>query len=339
MKKFLFLVNLLVPLSGFSMTALPDKPEFPADNKQSVDKIKLGKILFFEPRLSKNGTVSCNTCHNVMLGGDDQRSVSVGINGQKGGRSAPTVWNAAFHTVQFWDGRAKSLEEQAVGPITNPIEMGMPNFDIVIERLNKIPGYVTMFDKVFGKNSISKENIGKAVASFERTLIAGNSAFDKYSHGNKNAMTAQAKRGMKLVQDIGCVACHSGSNFNGDKLKMGEGNFQKFPVMTENDFVKKYNLTQDTGRFNVTKKEDDKNIWRVPTWRNVALTAPYFHNGSVKTLDEAVRVMAKVQLDTVLKDDQVNDIVAFLESLTGEFPKIDMPTLPATSKTMLVDLE
>jgi cytochrome c peroxidase len=339
MKTLFFIMNLLVPLTSFSMTALPLKPEFPADNKQSVDKIKLGKTLFFEPRLSKNGTVSCNTCHNIMLGGEDQRSVSVGINGQKGGRSAPTVWNAAFHTVQFWDGRAKTLEEQAVGPITNPIEMGMPNFEVVVERLSSIPGYVLMFEKAFGKNSITKENIGKAIASFERTLIAGNSAFDKFSHGNKQAMNASAQRGMKLVQDIGCVACHSGANFNGEKLKMGEGNFQKFPVMSDNNFVKKYNLTADTGLFNVTKKDEDKNTWRVPTWRNIALTAPYFHNGSVKTLNEAVRVMAKVQLDTELKENQVNDIVAFLESLTGEFPKIEMPILPATPKTMLVDIE
>jgi cytochrome c peroxidase len=339
MKKFIYLATLLLPILSYAMEALPSKPEIPADNKQTVDKINLGKLLFFDPRLSKNGTVSCNTCHNVMLGGEDQRSVSVGINGQKGGRSAPTVWNAAFHTVQFWDGRAKSLEEQAVGPITNPIEMGMPNFDIVIERLSKIPSYATMFEKVFGKNSITKENIGKAIASFERTLIAGNSSFDKYMHGNKKAMSAAAQRGMKLVQDVGCTACHSGANFNGDKLKMGEGNFQKFPVFAESEFIKKYKLNADTGRFNVTKKEDDKNIWRVPTWRNVALTAPYFHNGSVQNLEEAVRVMAKVQLNTDLKDDQVNDIVAFLESLTGEFPKIEAPRLPVTAKTMLVDLE
>ena len=339
MKNLICFITLLIPIRSFSMTALPTMPEIPSDNKQSVAKINLGKTLFFDPRLSKNGTVSCNTCHNVMLGGDDQRSVSVGVNGQKGGRSAPTVWNAAFHTVQFWDGRAKSLEEQAVGPITNPIEMGMPDFNIVIERLSNIPGYVSMFEKTFGKNSITKENIGKAIASFERTLIAGNSSFDKFMHGNKKAMSAEAKRGMKLVQDVGCTACHSGANFNGEKLKMGEGNFQKFPVFAENDFVQKYLLQKDTGRFSVTKNEDDKNTWRVPTWRNIALTAPYFHNGSVKTLNEAVKVMAKVQLNVDLKDAEINDIVAFLESLTGEFPKIEMPRLPATNKTMLVEVE
>lgn len=337
MKILLFMLALAIPVLGQAMQALPKTPEIPKDNKQTVAKINLGKTLFFDPRLSKNGTVSCNSCHNVMLGGEDQRSVSVGIDGQKGGRSAPTVWNSAFHTVQFWDGRASSLEEQAVGPITNPIEMGMPDFELVTKRLNQIPGYVQMFDKAFGKNAITKDNIGKAIASFERTLIAGDSAFDKFIHGNKKAMTPQMQRGMKLVQEVGCTACHSGANFNGENLKMGEGNFQKFPVNIESDYVKKYDFMADVGRFAVTKNEDDKHMWRVPTWRNVALTAPYFHNGSVKTLDEAVRVMAKLQLNTDLKDDQVSDIVAFLEGLTGTFPKIDMPRLPPTSKSTLVD--
>lgn len=329
---------LSLSLQAQTMLPLPKTPEIPKDNPQSLEKINLGKVLYFDPRLSKNGTISCNTCHNVMLGGEDQRSVSVGINGQKGGRSAPTVWNSAFHTVQFWDGRAKSLEEQAVGPITNPIEMGMPNFEQVVERLNQIPGYVQMFDKVFGKKSITKENIGKAIASFERTLITKDSNFDKYMHGNKKAMSQQQLRGMKLVSEIGCTACHNGVNFNGENLKMGEGNFQKFPVV-DNSFIKKYNLAQDLGRHAVTQKEDDKNMWRVPTWRNVALTAPYFHNGAVKNLEEAVRIMAKSQLDLELKQNQVEDIVAFLESLTGKFPKIDMPRLPETLKTTLVDLE
>ncbi|MDD4974138.1 MAG: cytochrome-c peroxidase [Bacteriovorax sp.] len=338
MKKLLLTLVAACPLTVMAMQALPKSAEIPKDNKQTIEKINLGKSLYFDPRMSINGTISCNSCHNLMLGGEDQRSVSVGVNGQKGGRSAPTVWNSAFHTVQFWDGRAKSLEDQAVGPIGNPIEMGMPHFEMVIGRLKQIPGYVEMFEKAFGKDSISKDNIGKAIASFERTLIAGNSPFDKYMHGNKKAMTVQAQRGMKLVQEVGCVVCHAGANFNGENLKMGEGNFQKFPVFTDNDFVKKYNFMADTGRFDFTKNENDKHMWRVPTWRNIALTAPYFHNGSVRTLDEAVTVMAKVQLNLDLKDNQVSDIVAFLESLTGIFPKIDMPRLPPTPKTTLYDL-
>lgn len=336
--KFIFLTTFFVfPILGQAMMPLPKLPEIPKDNPQTIQKINLGKSLYFDPRLSLNGTQSCNTCHNVAAGGEDNRSVSLSFKGEKGGRSAPTVWNAAFHTTQFWDGRVKSLEEQAVGPITNPVEMGMPDFAAVVARLEKIPGYVDMFEKVFGKNAITKENIGKAIASFERTLITPNSPFDKYMHGNKSALSAQAKRGMKLVQDVGCIACHSGANFNGD-LKMGEGNFQKFPVFTDNSFVKKYKFEEDTGRFTATKNADDKHMWRVPTWRNIALTAPYFHNGSVQTLDEAVRVMAKVQLNVDLKEEQIKDIVAFLESLTGTFPKIEIPRLPPTLGVSVVDV-
>ncbi len=332
-------LSILFSANSFALSPLPKTPPIPKDNPMTLEKINLGKNLFFDPRLSMNGTISCNSCHNVMSGGEDMRSVSVGINGQKGGRSAPTVWNSAFHSVQFWDGRAASLEEQAVGPITNPIEMGMPNYEVVVERLSKIDGYVSMFKKAFPKEekAISKINIGKAIASFERTLIAGDSAFDQYMKGNKKALNKNALNGMKLVQAVGCTACHSGANFNGE-MKMGEGNFQKFPTFAENTYAKKYDFLKDAGRFGVTKKEDDKNMWRVPTWRNVALTAPYFHNGAVTTLDEAVRVMAKVQLDKDLKDDEVKDIVAFLESLTGKFPKIDMPRLPVAPKTSLVEI-
>jgi len=326
----------LFSVAAYALTALPKAPEIPQDNPQTVEKINLGKTLYFDPRLSKNGMLSCNSCHNLALGGDDNRAVSLSFKGEKGGRSSPTVWNSAFHTTQFWDGREKSLEAQAVGPIVNPVEMGMPDFPTVVDRLQKIPGYVTMFEKVFGKNSITKENIGKALASFERTLITPNSPFDQFMHGNKKALSIEAQRGMKLVQEVGCTVCHSGANFSGEN-KMGEGNFQKFPVFPDNDYVKKYKLMEDPGRFTVTKAEDDKHIWRVPTWRNIALTAPYFHNGSVKTLDEAVRVMAKAQLNTDLKEEQIKDIVAFLTSTTGTFPKIEIPRLPSTLGVTVVD--
>ena len=339
LKILIFSLVLLIPtFKTNAFEALPKVPPIPKDNLMTVEKIKLGKSLYFDPRLSKNGTLSCNSCHNVMLGGEDNRSVSVGVNGQKGGRSAPTVWNSAFHTTQFWDGRADSLEAQAVGPITNPIEMGMPNFEVVVERLNKIEGYNEMFKKAFPKDSkpITKENIGKAIATFERTLISGDSNFDLYIKGNKKALSKSAQNGMKLVESIGCTACHSGSNFNG-QTKMGEGNFQKFPTFAENNFVKKYNFLADEGRFQVTKNEDDKHMFRVPTWRNISLTAPYFHNGSVQTLEEAVRVMAKTQLDKDLSDLEVKDIVSFLENLTGKFPKIEAPRLPVTNGFTVVE--
>ncbi len=316
--------------------ALPSKAPVPKDNQMTPAKIELGKTLYFDPRLSHNGTISCNTCHNVMAGGDDSRATSVGINGQKGGRSAPTVWNSGFLPVQFWDGRAPTLEAQAKGPVTNPIEMGMKNHDVAVERLSKIPGYVEMFKKAFPKeaNPLNIDNAAKAIATYERTLITPNSRFDKYMKGNKKALTAQEIRGMKLVEEVGCTACHYGPNFTGS---LTEANYQKFPQNPNKEIEKKYNFTEDLGRYEITKQDEDKNVYRVQTWRNVALTAPYFHNGAVKTLDEAVRVMAKLQLDVDLKEDQVQDIVAFLNSLTGEFPKQTMPRLPGLTNTTFIE--
>ncbi len=322
----------LSSLSAFAeFKALPDTPPIPADNPQTPAKIELGKMLYFDPRLSIDGTISCNSCHNVMSHGADGRAVGAGVQGKRGGRGSPTVWNSAYLTVQFWDGRAASLEEQALGPMTNPVEMAMTNHNLVIERISKIPAYVESFKKVFPKDKKPTIlNAAKAIAAYERTLVTPNSPFDKYMKGNKKAMTAQQIRGMKLVDTIGCTSCHTGENFAGDGFKMGEGHYQPFPQISGSKYDKMYDITSDLGRFDVTKKAEDKNHWRVPTWRNIALTAPYFHNGKVKTLDEAVRVMAKTQLDMDLKDDQVKDIVAFMNALTGEFPQQTMPMLPMT---------
>jgi cytochrome c peroxidase len=274
-----------------------------------------------------------------MYHGGDGRPVGVGVHGQRGGRGSPTVWNSAFQTVQFWDGRAASLEEQAMGPLINDVEMGMGSHAYVVERLNNIPGYVSAFKNVFPKDKtpITIENVAKAIASYERTLITPNSPFDKYMKGNKKALSPQQIRGMKLVDQIGCTSCHTGVNFSGEE-KMGVGNYKPFPQVPGSKYDKMYDLTKDLGRYEVTKNPEDKNHWRVPTWRNIAITAPYFHNGQVKTLDEAVRVMAKTQLDSDLTDTQVQDIVAFLDSLTGEFPVQSMPRLPNT-KNMTVTPE
>ncbi|NOX44045.1 MAG: cytochrome-c peroxidase [Gammaproteobacteria bacterium] len=329
----------IVSNTSFAFEALPAVPPIPKDNPMTPEKIELGKQLFFDPRLSKDGTVSCNSCHNVMAGGTDSRSVSVGVDAQKGGRSAPTVWNAAYLTVQFWDGRAATLEDQAKGPILNPIEMGMPDEASVVKRIKEIPGYVTQFEKVFGgKDSVTYDNIAKAIASFERMLITPNSAFDRYIKGDKGALSKEANRGMKLVESVGCTGCHTGPNFAGPaSLSIGEGFFQKFPAFPGSKYDKKHALMADLGLYSVTNKKADKNMWRVPTWRNVALTAPYFHNGSVPTLGEAVRVMGKTQLNKELSDKEVTDIVAFLNSLTGEFPEITFPRLPDTLNISLVD--
>ena len=310
-------------------SALPKTPPTPKDNPMTPEKVYLGRQLYMDPRLSKDGTVSCNSCHNVMASGGDNRAFSAGIKGQLGGRSAPTVWNSAFHTVQFWDGRAASLEEQAKGPLINPGEMGMENHQVVMDRIAKIPGYVSQFTKVFGQNGLTIDNLAKAIAAYERTLITPNSPFDRYARGDKKAMSAQAIRGMNTVMEVGCVSCHTGKNFNApDDLAMGEGYYQKFPTFAENEYVTKYKFLEDKGRGALTKNEDDNYFFRVPTWRNVALTAPYFSNGAVKTLEEAVRVMAKVQLNKELSVNQVADIVEFLKSLTGERPKQPMPELP-----------
>ncbi|NOR79418.1 MAG: c-type cytochrome [Methyloprofundus sp.] len=307
--------------------ALPTKAPAPANNPTTTEKVELGRILYHDPRLSSTGTVSCASCHNTMLGGEDNRPNSMGVHGQTGGRSAPTVWNSAFNEVQFWDGRAASLEEQAAGPVTNPIEMGMKSWDDVVKRLESIEGYQTLFNKAFGKNSISKDNATKAIAAYERTLITPNSPYDKYAKGDKKALTAQQIRGLNKAVELGCVSCHSGPAFN------GPGTFQKFPVIDNAYLEKQYQFSDDKGLFEVTGKSGDEHFFKVPTLRNIALTAPYFHNGSVKTLEKAVKVMAKVQLDKKLTSAEVADIVAFLNALTGEFPKQTMPTLPGIPGT------
>jgi cytochrome c peroxidase len=304
--------------------ALPMEAPAPSDNPTSPAKVTLGKMLYHDPRLSSTGTVSCASCHNVMAGGEDNRPVAMGVNGQTGGRSAPTVWNSAFNKVQFWDGRAASLEAQAAGPVTNPIEMGMKSWDDVVARLEKIEGYKKAFADAFGGNVISKDTATKAIAAYERTLITPNSPYDRYVTGEKEAMTDQQVRGMNKAVELGCTGCHSGPAFN------GPGVFQKFPVNSNGMYQAKYHFTKDLGLAEVTKKSEDEHMFKVPTLRNIALTAPYFHNGAVKTLDEAVRVMAKLQLDKDLTKEEVADIVAFLSALTGEFPAQQMPVLPPT---------
>lgn len=310
--------------------ALPDKAPAPADNPTTPAKVELGKMLYMDPRFSATGTVSCNTCHNVMLGGEDNRPASMGVHGQMGGRSAPTVWNSAFSSVQFWDGRAASLEEQAKGPVANPVEMGMKDVDVAMNRVRRIPGYAPYFEKAFGPDAMTVENAAKAVAAYERTLITPNSPYDRYVKGDKKAMSEQQVRGMNAFAAAGCTSCHSGPAFNGPTLPQGTGFYMKFPTFADNEYAKKYDFMKDLGRFDVTRNETDKHMFKVPTLRNVALTAPYFHNGTVTTLDEAVRVMAKTQLNQDLEAQQVEDIVAFLGALTGEFPQQTLPQLPPT---------
>ena len=316
--------------------ALPNEAPAPADNPTTVEKVELGKMLFFDPRFSATGTVSCFSCHNVMEGGDDHRSVSIGVHGKAGGRNAPTVWNSAFLSSQFWDGRAATLEEQAVGPVTNPIEMGMGSLDDALDRLRAIPGYKPYFDGAFGDgDNVTMENAAKAIAAYERTLITPDSPYDRYINGDEGALSVRAIRGMDTFEKVGCVSCHSGAAFNGPAMPAGSGFFVKFPMFGGSGNIGEYDLLTDAGRFEATGNEADMHVWRVPTLRNLTYTAPYFHNGAVKSLDEAVLVMAEAQLNQALSEDQVADIVAFLESLTGEFPEQSMPRLPPTPGNLL----
>jgi cytochrome c peroxidase len=331
MFKFRLLVSALALAGSLSVAnaweTLPTEAPAPEDNPTTAEKVELGKMLYHDPRLSSTGTVACASCHNTMLGGEDNRPNSMGVNGQTGGRSAPTVWNSAFNKVQFWDGRAASLEAQAAGPVTNPIEMGMKSWDDVVARLKTIEGYNQAFEQAFGKDAISKENATKAIAAYERTLITPNSPYDKYVAGDKEALTPQQVRGMAKVEELGCTSCHSGPAFN------GPGMFQQFPVIPNSYFEAQYHFKKDKGLAEVTKNPADENLWKVPTLRNIALTAPYFHNGSIPTLEKAVTIMAQVQLGKDLSKEEVADIVAFLNALTGEFPKQSMPKLPGTPGT------
>lgn len=320
---------------------LPTQAEAPADNPTTPAKVELGKKLFFDPRLSLTGTVSCNSCHNIMEGGDDGRPSSMGILGRLGPRNAPTVWNSVFQASQFWDGRSPSLEDQAKGPVVASPEMGMPNHDQAIERIAAIPRYQAEFARVFGGgNPVTIDNVVKAIAAFERTLVTPNSPYDRYASGDKTALSGQQVRGMKLFDSIGCTECHSGPAFNGWEVGDTETSFEEFPRFAQSELVKRFRLDSDLGRYEATNQDWDKHYFKVPTLRNITITAPYFHNGSIESLSDAVRVMAETELDTELSDKEVADIVAFLKSLEGEFPEITLPRLPSRSgKSVLDDQE
>jgi cytochrome c peroxidase len=309
--------------------AMPDHAPATPQNPITPEKAELGKLLFFDPRISRTEKVSCNSCHNVFTNGSDGKSVAIGVEGKTGTRHAPTVFNALFNSVQLWDGRAPSLEAQAKGPLINPVEMGMPDHQAVVDRLAKIPGYQKLFKNVFGDQQfITIEHFAEAVATYERTLITPDSAYDLFARGDIHALSPAAQRGMVLTRTIGCTACHSGPNFAGPSLPVGTGFFMRFPTFRGSEYELEYHLADDLGRFNATRKKDDKNMWKVQSWRNVAIRGPYFHNGSVPSLEEAVRVMARTQLNKILIESQVKDIVAFLESLTGKVPTQTVPTLP-----------
>jgi len=289
------------------MGVLPSSVPIPADNPMSEAKTELGKQLYLDPALSKSGHISCNSCHNLGTWGVDNQMRSIGHKWQRGGRNAPTSFNSGFWSAQFWDGRAAQLEDQAKGPPMNPVEMADDSEEQLMSRL-KEAGYAPLFDKVFGKNSLSFDNMAKAIGAFERTLLTPDAPFDLYVQG-KGQISKAAKRGMRKVAEVGCTACHAG------------------PLFTNNTF-QRFMYGTDDGRKSVTGKAEDDHFFRVQSWRNVAMTAPYFHDGSVKELSQAVHLMAKIQLDTTLSDHDVADIVAFLKTLTGKAPQVIYPVFP-----------
>ncbi len=289
------------------------------ENTVTDEKVDLGRILYYDERLSKNQDISCNTCHLLDRFGVDGLATSTGHRGQKGGRNAPTSLNAALHVSQFWDGREPDVEAQALGPPLNPIEMAMPNAEAVEAVLQSIPGYAPLFAAAFpaDEQPITYQNMGRAIGAFERQLLTP-SPFDDFLSGDDDALNEQQLAGLKRFMDTGCTACHTGALF-------GAGSFQKLGVVHPYD-------DPDKGLEEVTGKESDRQMFKVPSLRNVAETGPYFHNGQIETLAEAIRLMGYHQLGAELTAEQIAEIEAFLGSLTGRVDAefVARPELPAS---------
>lgn len=267
----------------------------------NVRKANLGKELFFDPILSRTNNISCHTCHLFTNGGTDNLKFSFGVDGKIGDINAPTVFNSVFNFVQFWNGRAKDLKEQAHGPITNPVEMDM-TFSELITKLNKT-SYSEKFKKIYA-NGITQDNIADAIAEYEKTLITPNAPFDKYLKGEEDAISQEAKKGYQLFKEQGCIACHHGINVGGNL-------YEKFGSLIDVKSASK-------GRFEVTNNKIDEYYFKVPTLRNIELTSPYLHDGRFDTLEETVKFMSYYQLGKSLTQDEINSIVMFLRSLTGQ---------------------
>ena len=283
------------------------------ENPTTKEKVLLGKALYFDIRLSKNNTQSCNTCHNLETFGVDNLPTSPGDNGELGTRNSPTVLNAALHSTQFWDGRDKTIEDQAGGPILNPDEMAIPNEKFLIDRLSAIDEYKKLFANAFPDetNPITYTNVKKAIGVFERELITP-TKFDDYLGGNVSALTENEKEGLESFINTACITCHLGNVLGGNM-------FQKFGLYGNYwDYTKSKVI--DNGRFDVTQKESDKYIFKTPSLRNIDKTYPYFHDGSINDLKESVVIMAKLELDKDLSDEEADKIVDFLSTLTGEVP-------------------
>jgi len=299
------------------LTNEPIKIIDPAKNLNPA-MVELGKKLWFEPRLSRSNFISCNSCHNLAKGGVDNLPSSIGHEWTIGPINSPTVLNAELNVAQFWNGRAHDLQAQASGPIDNPKEMAFTH-TLAVDTLNSISQYQDEFKKVFDSSTITIDKVAKAIAEFEKTLRTPNSPFDLWLKGDDNALSKTAKDGYRLFKEKGCIACHNGA-------LVGGSTYQKMGLIKPY-----YTKNSDVGRSAVTGKDSDKFVFKVPTLRNISLTYPYFHDGAVWSLKEAVIIMADLQTGQKLSDDEANKITAFLASLTGEHPVITLPQLPPST--------
>lgn len=290
--------------------------EVPAD--VDVLRVELGKQLYFDPRLSKSGFISCNSCHNLSMGGTDNLPTSIGHNWQEGPINSPTVLNSRFSIAQFWDGRAADLKEQAGGPIANPGEMAATH-ELAVDVISTIPGYVDAIETIYGDGDVTIDRLTDAIAEFEKTLVTPNAPFDQWLKGDQSAMDAEALAGYELFKSSGCTGCHNGP-------AMGGTMFQKVGL------IQPYDTDNPArGRAGVTGQASDEMVFKVPTLRNIELTYPYFHDGQVQTLEEAVDLMGRLQLGREFSDTEIDQLVAFLKSLTGEQPQFPLPQLPPST--------
>ncbi|MFV0236971.1 MAG: cytochrome-c peroxidase [Flavobacteriales bacterium] len=287
-----------------------------ADNPVNEAKVKLGKILYHDTRVSKDGNISCNSCHGLETFGVDNKAFSPGDTGELGGRNSPTSFNAANHFVQFWDGRAADVEEQAGGPVLNPVEHNIPSEKFLIDRLKKVKGYQNLFKEAFPNenNPITFENFKKAIGCFEREELITPSRFDEFLKGNIKALSKNERKGLQTFIDLKCTDCHQGSNVGGSM-------YQKFGVIKPDYWTYTKSNKIDSGRYQETKNEDDLFMFKVPTLRNVEKTGPYFHDGSVADLEEAIKIMGTVQLGREIGKKNIREIKTFLSALTQDIPE------------------
>jgi len=309
---------------------IPASPPQMKSNPSSPAKVTLGRMLFFDPRLSSSWLISCNTCHNLSLGGVDMLETSIGHGWQKGPRNSPTVLNAVLNIAQFWDGRAKDLKEQAMGPVQAAVEMNSTP-ERTVRTLRSIPGYVESFKQAFPGEAdpVTFENMARAIEVFEATLLTPRGRFDAYLTGKTDAITADEKQGLELFLSKGCVSCHGGVNLGGTGY---------FPFGVVEKPGADVLPPMDKGRFAVTSTASDEYVFKSPSLRNIALTAPYFHSGKVWDLEQAVAIMGSAQLGATLNASETASIVHFLKTLTGEQPRMEYPILPPhTASTPLPD--